>query len=104
MTTAYLIETCDPLDPGAAGVLAALEAGELAAFLALNIEHEHYSGDGYAVTRLFRYADGALTPLAVHQTGRTADSDDYLHWTYEVRPDGRTAPDVTFTVRIDGRA
>ena len=103
MTTTYLIETCDPLDPGTADVRA-LTADELAAFLARNIEHEHYSGDGYAVTRLFRYVDGTLTPLAIHPAGESADTDDYLYWTYQVRADSAGTPDVTFTVRIDGRA
>jgi len=104
MATAYLIETCDPLDPGTASV-GALTSDELAAFLSRNIEHEHYSGDGYAVTRLFRYDDGRLTPLSVHRVRDHADSGDYLYWGYEVRADSPTAPaETAFTVCIDGRA
>lgn len=106
MTTAYLIEFSHFTDDDATVRL--VDADTLAVWLARNFEHAYYSGDGYDVTRLFRYADGTLTPLDVWPPAAPErDADDYLHYTFEVRPaDGPadTAPDLTFTTHIDGRA
>ncbi len=98
--TAYLIETCESPCPFA------VDAEELAVWLAGDIEHAHYSGDGLSVTRLFRYDSGTLTPLSVHRVSQDADRDGFLRWAYEVRPLAGPAGEsvATFTVRIDGRA
>jgi hypothetical protein len=105
MTTAYLIEFSYFTDDDATVRL--VDSDELATWLAKNFEHAYYCGDGYDVTRLFRYTDGTLTPLSVHQTGSYAADDDYLYFTYAVRPaegPAGAAPDLTFTTCIDGRA
>ncbi|MBI1759329.1 MAG: hypothetical protein HYR62_08910 [Actinobacteria bacterium] len=102
-TVFYLAEVRYDVDPPQLHVF---DAGEqFGAFLGGCIEHAHYSGDGYAVARLFRYEGGVFTRLVVRRLGSDRDGEDYLYWRYEVRsgdtPDGDV---VAFTVRIDGRA
>lgn len=104
MTSAYLIEYA--IDGEESVDLA--DAGHAARFLAASIEHAHYSGTGFEVTRMFRYDGGTLIPLHLACPGSGyADADGYLHYPYEVWPSGgpsAPAPEFTFTVTIDGRA
>jgi hypothetical protein len=111
LTTAdacYLAETrYDPAEPAE---LRLFGPATLAGYLASNIEHEHYNGDGDQIVRLSRYQAGTLTPLTLHQTASEHGSDDWLYWHFEVctaeniHGDGSHVAEVAFTVCIDGRA
>jgi hypothetical protein len=86
--------------------LRVFDAGQLAGFLARNIENDLYLGYAYEIVRLFRYDGGPLAPLTVHQTGTGRDPEDWLDWRYEVRGadtthgNGGHVAEVAFTVRI----
>jgi hypothetical protein len=107
-TPCYLAETRhDPADPPELRVFG---PDTLTGYLTSNIEHEHYTGDGDDLVRLFRYQAGTLTALQLHSTGREHGPGDWLYWHYEVcdpdtlHGDGSHVVELAFTVRIDGRA
>jgi hypothetical protein len=85
----YLVETNHLADDAA--TLRVFDDIELVQFLSENIEHEHYSGDGYAIKGIWHYLGaGKLRPLTLHRIGEYHDGNDYLDWSYELTSPGRT--------------
>ncbi len=106
----YLVETNYMPDDDA--VLHIFDDIELIEFLSENIEHEHYSSDGYAIKGIWQYLGaGKLRPLTLRRIGEHHADNDYLDWSYELTSPGRAdlgddpeLTEMTFTVHIDGRA
>jgi len=106
----YLVETDYMLDDDAQ--LHVFDDIELTEFLGRNIEQHHYSGDGYTVKGIWHYLGaGRLRELSLKFIGEYRDTNDYLDWSYELVSAGRQdlgddalLTEMSFTVRIDGRA
>ena len=85
---------------------------ELTGFLRMNIQRQHYEGDGYQISYIGQYlGNGKLRRLTLRRTAERQAENDYLDWSYELTSTGRTdlgddpeLMEFSFTVRIDGRA
>jgi hypothetical protein len=82
-------------------------------FLRRAIQHDHYSGDGYDINYIGQYlGNGELRQLQLQfVTVASCDPNNYLDLSYELTSAGRVdlgddpeLTEMTFTVRIDGRA
>jgi hypothetical protein len=106
----FLVETSYMPDDDA--MLHVFDDIELIGFLSKNIESLHYSSDGYDIEYIGQYlGNGKLRRLQLRPTGETRAENDWLDWSYELTSAGRTdlgddpeLVEMTFTVRIDGRA
>jgi hypothetical protein len=77
---------------------------QTAAEIAQDYEYSYYSGCGRPDVIMLLSLDGTAPVLVtVVVTAHSADEDDYLYTTYELR-DAKGSAHDRFTVKIDGRA